>query len=63
MCQVSMYVRDQEQEELIIENVTSLEPLGTGYRISSLFEAPCELDNLILEQIDFLAGKLVFRKG
>ncbi len=63
MCQVTMYVREQEKEELIMENVTSLEPLASGYRVGSLFEAPSDFEDLVLEQIDFLAGKLVFRKG
>jgi len=62
MCQVSAYVKDNGGEQLLKENVTSLEILEKGLRLSTLFEGPTELENLKLRSIDFSGGRLVLEK-
>jgi predicted RNA-binding protein len=62
MCQVSAYVKDGEKEELLKENVTKMEILEKGLRLSTLFEGPADLTDMILKHIDFSAGKIVLEK-
>ncbi|MDH4320192.1 MAG: CooT family nickel-binding protein [Desulfobulbaceae bacterium] len=65
MCQTSVVLdRDGEQEKLM-ENITSLEMLADGVRIAALFEEPREITSVRLARIDFMAGKviLVAEKG
>jgi len=65
MCQTSVVIdRDGEQEK-IMENVTSLEMLADGVRIATLFEEPREISSVRLEKIDFMSGTvmLVEEKG
>ncbi len=63
MCQVSAYVKDGDQEVLLRENVTSLEMLGEGVRMSTLFEGPADFLELSVDHIDFSAGRLILTKN
>ncbi len=62
MCQISIFVKDKGKEELLRENVTNLEILDKSIRISSLFEGPVDLSNMVLRRIDFSAGKVLLEK-
>ncbi len=62
MCQVSAYVQEGTKEELLKENVTKLEILTGGLRMSTLFEGTVDLPDLVLDHIDFSAGKVVLKK-
>lgn len=62
MCQISVFVKEGNKEELLKENVTNLEILDKSIRVSSLFEGPTELDEMILRRIDFSAGKVFLEK-
>ena len=62
MCQISVYVESEGQEELILEDVTGLSVEKTGVTLSTLFEGSKEIANSALESIDFMAGKVVLRK-
>lgn len=62
MCQVSAYVKDDGGEQLLKENVTSLEILEQGLRLSTLFEGPAVLEDLKLRSIDFSGGRLILEK-
>ena len=65
MCQTSVVIdRDGEQEK-IMENVTTLEMLADGVRIATLFEEPKEINSVRLEKIDFMSGTvtLIQEKG
>lgn len=65
MCQTSVVVDRQGEQEKIMENVTSLEMLADGVRIATLFEEPREIASVRLESIDFMSGTviLVEKKG
>ena len=63
MCQVSAFVTDDAQEELLKENVTSLELLDEGIRMSTLFEGAMDFAGLHLRSIDFSAGKVLLVKS
>lgn len=62
MCQVSVYVQEGDREELLKDNITKLEVVAKGLRVSTLFEGATDLDNMMLQQIDFSAGKVVVQK-
>lgn len=62
MCQVSMYVRNGEEEKLLKENVTSLKMSENNIKVATLFEGETELDDMILKHIDFSSGKVVMEK-
>lgn len=62
MCQVSAYIKSGEQEELVKENVTRLDMLENGLRISTLFEGAVDFENMVVDHIDFTAGRLILEK-
>lgn len=63
MCQVSAYVKEGDKEELLKENVTKLEVVAAGLRVSTLFEGAAELTGVTLEQVDFSAGKIILKRN
>lgn len=62
MCQVSVYVKRGENEELLKEDITKLELTGTSLKISTLFEGMTEFSDLQLRCIDFSAGKILLEE-
>ena len=62
MCQMNAVIEREGKEELIKENLTRLDLLSTGVRISTLFEGPTELAGMTIHHIDFLKGKVFLRK-
>ena len=65
MCQTSVVIDREGEQEKIMENVTSLDMLADGVRIATLFEEPKEISSVRLERIDFMSGTviLVEKKG
>jgi predicted RNA-binding protein len=63
MCQVSAFVKDGKKEDLLRENVTSLEMLDDGIRVSTLFEGSADFQDLSLHHIDFSAGRIILSKN
>jgi predicted RNA-binding protein len=63
MCQMSAVVEHDGKVELVKENVTRLDVLTKGIRISTLFEGVTELTDMTIHHIDFLAGKVFLKKG
>lgn len=59
MCQISVVVERDGNEEKILENVTRLDVTTQGVRLSTLFEDPQEVNNVSIQYIDFLGGKVV----
>lgn len=62
MCQVSMYVKRDDTEELVKENVTRLECDKQGIKVSTLFEGETIVDGAVLQHIDFSEGKILIHK-
>lgn len=59
MCQTSVVLEKEDgAEELLLENVTSLEVLNDGLRISTLFEGSREYQDVAIRRIDFSGGKV-----
>ncbi len=62
MCEMRVIVEHEGKEELLKENITKLEVLTNGVKVSSLFESPTELRDMVIDYIDFTAGKVVLEK-
>ncbi len=58
MCQMSVLVRGQEQDELVMESVTRLEVKDGGVEVSTFFEEPKFVPGVLVQSIDFLGGKV-----
>ena len=64
MCQMSvMLEKDDQTEELVMENASLLEVKSEGVEISSLFDPPQLLSGVKVVKIDFMNGKVVLAKG
>lgn len=58
MCQISVVVERQGQQETIMENVTRLDVKQNGVVLSSFFDEPKEVPGVVISHIDFLGGKV-----
>jgi predicted RNA-binding protein len=56
MCQISAVLKQDGQQEKIMENVTTLEVTPEGIVLSTLFEEPRLIHSTRIEKIDFLGG-------
>ncbi len=59
MCQVNIYLKEEESEKLLHEHITKMEFIGQGVRISTLLEGTTELADMSVDHIDFSAGKII----
>lgn len=62
MCQTSVLMEKNGVEEVLLENVTMLEVLESGLRITTLFEGAQEFLGVALRRIDFTGGKVFLYK-
>jgi predicted RNA-binding protein len=62
MCQMSAVMECNGKVELLKENITRLDVIAKGVRISTLFEEPTELIGLAVHHIDFLTGKVFLQQ-
>ena len=62
MCQTSVLMEKDGTEELLLENVTTLEVLVKGLKITTLFEGAQELVGVAIRRIDFTGGKVFLYK-
>lgn len=58
MCQTSVLMEKSGEEELLLENVTTLEVLENGLKITTLFEGTKEFTDVAIRRIDFAGGKV-----
>ncbi len=61
MCQVNLFMKEDNSERLLYENITQMETTLNGLRVSTLFEGTSEILNTMIDHIDFSAGKIVIR--
>lgn len=58
MCQTSVLMEKNGEDELLFENVTTLEVLDNGLKITTLFEGAQEFLGVAIRFIDFAGGKV-----
>jgi predicted RNA-binding protein len=59
MCQISVVVEREGGQEKVLDNVTRLDVTSDGVLLSTFFEEPREVKNVLISRIDFLAGTVV----
>lgn len=62
MCQMSVFVREQDKEKLVMESVTRLEVTAEGVEVNTFFEDPEFVSGVQVQSIDFLGGKVLLGK-
>lgn len=63
MCQISVVIVSSDGEEKVMDNVTSLEVIGDGVVLSTFFEEPKTVPDVVVTRIDFLGGKVVLDRS
>ena len=58
MCQMRVVMEKEGSEEIMLENVTSIEILDKGIAVTTLFEGSKEIAGAVIRRMDFLAGKV-----
>jgi predicted RNA-binding protein len=61
MCQMKIMQDKNGQQELVMEDVSQLEVVEEGIRISTLFEEPKLIPGVTIKTIDFLSGKTILQ--
>jgi predicted RNA-binding protein len=61
MCQMKIMQEKDGQQELVMEDVSQLEVVEEGIRISTLFEEPKLIPGVTIKTIDFLSGKTMLQ--
>jgi predicted RNA-binding protein len=59
MCQMNIMLDRAGDQELVMENVTLLEVKDGGVEISTLFDAPQQIRDVVVTTIDFTNGKVI----
>lgn len=62
MCQISVVVEKNGEQEKVMDNVTGLKVTGEGIVLTTLFEEPLTVPDAIVTRIDFLGGKVVLNQ-
>lgn len=63
MCQISVVIASNDGEEKVMDNVTGLEVTGDGVVLSTFFEEPKTVPDVVVTRIDFLGGKMVLGRS
>ena len=58
MCQISVVVEKGDKQEKIMENVTGLQVAKDGVVLTSFFDEPLSVADVVISRIDFLGGKV-----
>ncbi len=61
MCQMKVMLDKEGQQELVMEDVTQLEVVEEGIRVSALFEEPKIVSDASVKKIDFLSGTVTLQ--
>lgn len=59
MCQISVVVEKSGEQENVMENVTSLQVTENGVILTTFFEEPLSVEDVVISRIDFLGGKVI----
>ena len=59
MCQISVVVEKEGEQEKIMDNVSGLQVTEKGIVLTTLFDEPLSVYDVIISRIDFLGGKVI----
>ena len=61
MCQMKVMLDKEGQQELVMEDVTKLEVVEDGIRVSTFFEEPKTVSGVVVKTIDFISGTVTLQ--
>ena len=59
MCQMNVMMDKEGQQELVMEDVTQLDVVEGGIKISTFFDEPKLIPGAVVKTIDFISGTTV----
>lgn len=62
MCQISVVVECNGEQEKIMDNVTGLQVTDGGVVLTAFFEEPLSVPDALISRIDFLGGKVILHR-
>ncbi len=62
MCQISVVLENDGEQEKIMDNVTGLQVSAEGVMLTTFFEEPLSVPDVVISRIDFLGGKVVLNR-
>jgi predicted RNA-binding protein len=62
MCESDAYIKDDGKEELLAKEIVTLMPRGNGYILIDLSGNKYELNDVVIDHINFVAHKIFFKK-
>lgn len=62
MCQISVVVENNGDQEAVMDNVTALQVTDEGVVLTTFFEEPLSVPDVVISRIDFLGGKVVLNR-
>ena len=62
MCQISVVVEHDGEQEKLMDNVTGLQVTDEGVVLTTFFEEPLAVPDAYITKIDFLGGKVVLNR-
>ena len=62
MCQISVVVEHDGEQEKLMDNVTGLEVTDDGVVLTTFFEEPLSVTDVVISRIDFLGGTVVLNR-
>ena len=63
MCQISVIVNHDGEQEKVMDNVTGLEVTPEGVVLTTFFEEPLSVPDAVISSIDFLGGKVILNRS
>lgn len=61
MCQMNVIMDKEGEQEIVLENVTQLDVVEDGVKLSTFFDEPKLISGVSVDTIDFLSGKLILK--
>jgi len=62
MCQMKIILKQGENEEIVLENASTLDVTDKGVTVSAMFENPILIQGGTVRSIDFLNGRVMLTK-
>lgn len=62
MCQMSVIVEHEGAQEKVMDNITTLQVMDKGVELTTFFEEPLAIPDVVISRIDFLGGKVFLKR-
>lgn len=62
MCQMRIVMKENDHEEIVLENAAALTVVDDGIVVNAMFEEPLRIRDAAIDRIDFLENKLTLKR-